>query len=220
MQLRHCRAPQDFLCMEHHGCLAAGLQHRRPLRPQGCSFSSNSAGIGERRAAGAGAGAAARPGPALGRGKGPCRAVQPRRCESADISYRPCSNFPSSPAVAALAAGRGSAALGPRAGGDELLPSPEPRSGLGTAAAPPRSVIPTSSTPWLPSNRHLVEEEEQEKEEQDGLTQTLPEPPPLPWGQWESGRASHWIHSQAVASPGQAPKQPQCLSQATASAEA
>lgn len=126
MQLRHCRAPQDFLCMEHHGCLAAGLQHRRPLRPQGCSFSSNSAGIGERRAAGAGAGAAARPGPALGRGKGPCRAVQPRRCESADISYRPCSNFPSSPAVAALAAGRGSAALGPRAGGDELLPAPQP----------------------------------------------------------------------------------------------
>lgn len=96
----------------------------------------------------------------------------------------------------------------------------ELRSELGTAAAPPRSVIPTSSTPWLPSNRHLVEEEEQEKEEQDGLTQTLPEPPPLPWGQWESGRASHWIHSQAVASPGQAPKQPQCLSQATANAEA
>lgn len=96
----------------------------------------------------------------------------------------------------------------------------EPRSELGTAAAPPRSVIPSSSTPWLPSNRHLVEEEEQEKEEQDGLTQTLPEPPPLPWGQWESGGASHWIHSQAVASPGQAPKQPQCLSQATANAEA
>lgn len=148
--------------------VAPQVPHRHPaapspLCPQGCSFSSNSPSIGERRGAGArgrGSGAA---GLGHGRGKGPCRAVQPRRCESADISYRPCSNFPCSPAVCAA----GGEVLRSAPGlGEELLPghslAPEPRSLLGTGGCPATlTAFPSTQHPIQHPSRHPMQEEEE-----------------------------------------------------------
>jgi len=188
-------------------------------RHTGCCFSSNSPSIGERRGAGAGGSGgsgAAGPGPRAG-GRALVWPRSPGAVKALIFLIAPCSNFPSSPAVEALAACRGSAARPAAFGPAPTLketnsyrrPGPRLCRGQGAACCP---AMPTRLPPIRPSIHPSIHPSLHQPEScagRGGGGRVSSEPPLLPWGQWEKGSASHWVHSPRVVSRGRRCARPQ-----------